>query len=321
MSRRRAVAIGDMPPGYLWIRWQRTRRGAVHERKAFTLLEVLVSFAVMMVIVAVATTAYFQLNGLTQRVQARQALFDTASVVFDRVHADTGAMIDGGAWWLRSAGAAEPEIELVFLRGRADPTELATTSAEANPDMACDLTWTRLRWNSRSQALSISTNALKRVFTLRNSWSDPAGHDHVGKVFCAAPTPARQAGSSALMTLGVLGGFGTGDPVDRSDWADLQDNEFPIATGCTDCRVQVILGDGSLVDAVPDTVLGKAWDGLPVDGRGSAAASRPRLIRLRFTLRAPGARIDPATGQIDPRTLVEQTFSFSLRTPNLLPGD
>lgn len=295
--------------------------GEAPEQKAFTLLEVLISFSVMMVIVAVATTAYFQLNGLTLRVQARQALFDTARIVFDRMHADAGAMVDGGAWWLRSAGPASPEIELVFLRGRADPTEGATSSTDADPVMASDLTWTRLRWNRMAQTLSVSSNALKRVFTLGTNWSDPAGNNHVGKVFCAVPSPARQAGSSALATLSTLGGFGTGDPADRSDWADLQRNEVPIATGCTDCAVQVVLGDGSVVDAVPGAALSTAWDGLPVDGRGGAAASRPRLIRLRFTLRAPGVRLDAATGQPDPRTLVEQTFTFSLRTPNLLPGD
>jgi Tfp pilus assembly protein PilE len=290
-------------------------------RQAFTLIEVLISFSVMMVIVAIATSAYFQVNAITQRVQARQALFDTARVVFDRLHADVGGMVDGGAWWLRSTGATSPEIELVFLRGRSDPTEGATTSVDADPVMASDLTWTRLRWSSAARTLSVSSNALKRVFTLGTSWIDPDGHDHLGKVFCTVPTPARQAGISAQVTLGALGTFGTGDLQDLSDYADLQRNEVPIATGCTTCTIQAVLGDGSVVEAEPGTVLAKAWDGLPVDGRGPAAASRPRLFRLRFTLRAPGARIDASTGLPDPRTLVEQSFSFSLRTPNLLPGN
>lgn len=319
------VAPGRTSCGGGRSRWARglahaSRGGGASVRDGFTLIEVLISFSVMMVIVAVATTAYFQLSGLTQRVQARQGLGDTARIVFDRLHADAGAMVDGGAWWLRSAGSAAPEIELVFLRGRADPTEVATTSAEADPVMATDLTWTSLRWTRVGETLSISSNTTRRVFTLGTSWIDPAGHDHLGKVFCAVPTPVRQAGSSAQATLGALGVFGTADRLDLSDFADLRRNEVPIATGCTSCTIQVVLGDGSVVEAAPDTALAKAWDGLPVDGRGSAA-SRPRLLRLRFTLRAPGARIDAATGQPDPRTLVEQTFSFSLRTPNLLPGE
>lgn len=286
-------------------------------RRGFTLIEVLVSLAVVMLLVGAATAAFLQMRTLTRRIQARQALNETARMVFDRLRCECDAMVHAGAWWLRSTPGGA--VELVFLRGKVDLLDFSIDPDGSNPTTLTDLVWTRLQWDPATRDLTLAASSPLRVVQLTRPWVSPSGRDFQGASVAFLPQAVRQAGSDPQTVLDA-NRIGNGDPVDLGDYGDLLANAVPLATGCTDFAIQAVLGDGSVVDASTATALALAGDGLPVDGRGGAWAKRPRLLRLRFTLKAPDSRIDPATGLDDPATVVEQTFTFTCRTPSPPPG-
>jgi len=283
-------------------------------RRGFTLLEVLVSLTVVMVLAGTATASFLQLRSLTRRVQARQALSDTARIAFDRLRGECDAMVHAGAWWLGpTAGGG---VELVFLRGRVDMLDFSFGAevrepafGAINPTALTDLLWTRLAWDPATRTLGLGGSSPLRMCKLAQPWRSPGGRDFQGAVAVFLPQAVRQAGTDPRTALDAHR-LGNGDPGDLGDYGDLLANTVPLATGCTDLAIQAVLADGSVVDAAA----GVAGDGLPVDGRGAAWAKRPRLLRLRFTLQAPDSRIDPATGLDDPASVIQQTFSLTFRT-------
>lgn len=292
--------------------------------RGFTLIEVLVSLTVVMVLVGAATAAFMQLRTMTRRIQARQALCDTARVAFDRLRGDCDAMVHAGAWWLRSTSGGA--VELVFLRGKTDMLDFSSSAEVREPDFGqinpitlTDLLWTRLHWDPATGELGLGSSRPLRLVQLTQGWSSPAGRDFNGAYAVFLPQGVRQSGSDPQTVLDA-NRIGNGDPADLGDYGDLVAGTVPLATGCTDLAMQAVLGDGSVVEVSSAVTRTLAGDGLPVDGRGSAAAQRPRLLRLRFTLRSPDSRVDPATGLDDPASLIQQTFSFTFRTPSLAPG-
>lgn len=292
-------------------------------RRGFTLIEVLVSLTVVMVLAGAATASFLQLRGLTRRLQARQALNDTARIAFDRLRTDCEAMVHAGAWWLRaSAGGG---VELVFLRGRVDMLDFSSGAevrepvfGAINPTALTDLLWTRLHWDPATRMLGLGSSSPQRLCKLAQPWPSPGGRDFQGAVAVFLPQAVRQAGADPRTVLDAHR-LGNGDPGDLGDYGDLLANSAPLATGCIDLAIQAVLTDGRVVDASAVHALALAGDGLPVDGRGAAWAGRPCLLRLRFTLQAPDSRIDPTTGLDDPASVIKQTFSFTFRTPGLAP--
>lgn len=301
------------------------------KRRGFTLIEILVSVSIMMLLIGAAFTAFLELRSMTRRIQARQALCDTSRLVYARLRSECDAMVHVGAWWLRSTPTTttlptrpDGNVELIFLRGKTDTRDHHVGMSQ-QPALT-DLVWTRIFWDASTSELRLSASSSKRTIRLTQDWTSPSGRNYRSAYAAFLPVPVRQAGTDPAAVL-ELNRIGNGDPADVGDYTDLVRNGTPIILGCTDFAIQAVLVDGTTVDATTGASTSLAGDGLPISGRDvliqnavtNAWQRRPRLLRMRFTIRAPESRKDPATGLDDPKELIQQTFSYTFRTSQLLP--
>lgn len=271
-------------------------------RSGFTLVEILVSLALMAFLLATATYAFSQVKKMTERIQARQAMHNTARQVYERFRGEISALHQGGAFYLRSSGTGD-DIELVFLSGRYDLRDFDGPAYDQSEEFTVDHLWSRWHWGGPGQPLTAARNRPLRRFTLTDDWSPDGAVNYKGQTFAIIAQARREAGPDAATSLD-RNAFGTPSPADRGDYSDLLDQAQPLALACTDLALEVVLTDGSVITAQPDVATSHAIDGLSVDG--AVGGNRPRLIRIRFSLR--DARLD-----------LEEPFSFSIQAPGVLP--
>lgn len=274
-------------------------------RRGFTMIELLVSMALMAFLLTTATYAFTQVKKMTARIQARQTLHNTARIVYERLRFDIDSMHQGTAFYLRSGGAAGP-VELVFMRGKLDNGDFTIEDRYGFDTMAvADHVWTRWAWVPDREQIEVSeSTGPNRQFQLTSHPSVlPAWSGYLNQYFALKPYPRRLAGTGPA-TLDESS-FGTGHPKDYGDYTDLVRESTPIALNCSDFSVEVILQDGSAIAASASGSSNQAINGILVDGSADGER-RPRLVRLRFTL--SDARLD-----------LQETFSFSFLAPGLLP--
>jgi len=264
--------------------------------RAFTLIEILVSMALLAFLLSTATYAFSQTKKITERVQARQTLHNTARVVYERLRREIDALHQGGAFYLRSSGVGG--VEMVFLSA---PYRLVPFGQPID-DYSVDQLWSRWHWGGPDQPLTAARSRDKRSFVLDQAWS-PNGVSYQNQHFVILSQARREAGPDPATTLND-NAFGTGHAQDRGDYDDMVDQALPLILACADLAWQVVRHDGSVISAEAGTASNHAIDGMAING--DAGGNRPCLIRLRFTLRV--ARLD-----------LEEVFSFSFLAPGILP--
>lgn len=285
--------------------WSWTRPGS-----AFTLIEVLVAMALIVMVAVVATTSVLQMMKMTRRVQAVQNMNAAATIVQGKLGDEVAGMHHGSAIWLRTTpNVVDPsikDVELVFMVAKRSVHSYRTTRLAGYQSQEigyCDLLWTRWSWNAKTEVLSASTSREARWTRIpgdatRNYWKLPAPATFTSStmtdlydipsecnmpffsVFLSMPRPVRETGLS------------TGTPdvpneiLDRNTWnwptdpnfeyaemgdyTDLQRRAHPILRSCSDFRLELVTSGGSVVRASRDTTLTWATPGYFVDGRAQA---------------------------------------------------
>lgn len=275
-------------------------------RSGLSLIEIMVATTLIAILTTTATTAFVQMRNLTKRIELRQQLHNSARIIYERMSWEVSCLAQGSAVFV--TGKSSNSTEVVFLRGKLDHLDFTTYRRFGlDSDSLTDLVWTRWYWDASRRQISVATSSTDRQFRADANWTF-AGYNYKDKDFRNLPTPQRVViGGSAASTLNA-NAYGTGSTGDIGDYQDLLNNSTPIAINCTDFRVELVCQDGSVFSTSPAADTAFAANGQLVDGRGgSDLQKRPRLIRIRFDLTAPG-------------TTISETFSFSFQAPALLPG-
>ena len=274
----------------------------------FSLVEILVSISIMAFLLTVGTQAFVQVRTFTKRMQAKQTMHNSARVIFEQLRNNVSSLEQSAAMYLVSHNGSglEPKgIELVFLRGKLD--HLDFTRKENFGDYSVgvtDLVWSRWSWDAATKAFKTSASSPNRMFQLGTSWTN-GGIDYKNQYFANLPCPRRVAGiGPAVLNENA---YGTGDLRDIGDYQDLLNNAVPLATTCTNLRIELVLHDGTTVNVDGSSNVVYAYDGVLVDASLSPALSkRPRLVRMLIEL-------------TDTTSHLVETFSFTVQAPGLLP--
>jgi prepilin-type N-terminal cleavage/methylation domain-containing protein len=284
-------------------------------RSGFTLLEVLISTAVAVTMAGISVGAYVQVRKTILRSEALLAMHDRAQGVYNAIYRDLQATMPDCAMVIAADAGS---VDLVAMRGKEDSFDYDPSA----DNYRSDLVWYEWRWKDGALANAHSTPV--RQFTANNRLVF-GRVDYRGMGFINLPQPRRwldPAQPFATLDDNVYfpdaSGASRADPTDIGDRADLLRNLAPVAGGVQELALQLVLHDGTVetIDgsAARTLVIPGAWmDGRlaprlsdPPDYPTSAAAKRPELLRLRFTLE-------------DPRIALRQTYSFSFALPGLTP--
>ena len=291
-------------------------------RAAFTLIEVLISLAVAVTLTVLATTSFFQVQKLVRRAELRLDMHNSMRYLQATASEDVSDLLNGCAVFLTAkASTAAPgekpnaTVSLVFVRGRQSPQDFPLTEQYGLYLRKCsDLSWVEWRWDQRQQVLKRGMNQRVRGFTAGKAWAAPDGNgsmrDLQTRRFYQLPQPWRSADADVDAVLD-RNRWGTGDATDLGDRQDLEQQLSPVLQRVSSCAIQLVLADGTMVDADGAVDRATGIDGLFVDGSVPAVAPpsqrRPVLVRLRIELS------DATSGLV-------QTFSCSLQPPGLLPA-
>lgn len=297
------------------------------KRSAFTLIELLISLAIGLLLVSVAFASFRTVRKTVERTSARLDMHQRAAVAYRGLRADLSAQMPDCAMFIRSiiddpttTTVDETALELVFMRGKIDIDNWNWGNQSTGDDNS-DMVWAQWRWAKATATLSAGVNRWQRGFTNGIDWPAPSGpstNNMKDKSFYLVPLPLRELDPidpwKTLDLNVVRTDPAKRDPEDLGDGEDLQHETRPVVHQVTACTMELVMADGSAHTYDGSTKHTDVFKGIPMDGKltdtdftKSEIARRPRLLRLRFTLR--DARLD-----------LEQSFSFSLQLPGVLPG-
>ena len=306
-----------------------------------TLIELLSASAIALTLSVLASVSFVQILKAQQRLLTRLEMHNSARFLYQNMSDSLSALQPDGAMWLESAaddGSGDGLVTLTFLRGKLDEHDNATNSlrwwgADVNTQYqtrCTDLTWCCWQWNQKLQTLSTGVSSFPRAFKIVPPWNGPTGNfgsRNGDNWFMNMPQPLRVATPCPGLTpsgssLAALSGNRYGSPDytnDTSDYQDLMVNLAPVIRNVTGFHVEMLLADGSVVDADNTQSQTLGYDGNFVNAQctpglnGSPAPvnprpylKRPRLIRTLIDMR-------------DPQTGVTQSFSYSYRPAAILP--
>jgi prepilin-type N-terminal cleavage/methylation domain-containing protein len=292
----------------------------------FTIIEVLTCLAIGLALTVLATGTFFQVRSVLHRTEARLEMHNQARFIFQTMRSDLSAMQQEGALFIESTedtpttqpGTNIPvhtgEVRLTFLRGKLDNNDFSALDDPAL--LNTDLVWTQWKWRQNIQSLCTGSNARNRQWSCYTHWLvrgldfgwPSNGNPHS---FINLPQPRRSAGSQAAVTLND-NSFQSGDGNDLGDYDDLQRYVVPVTRNVSNFDLEVVLVDGTVIDASVSKSMIVPLDGVFIDGHIQNAAltqpqiKRPRLFRIRFDL-------------TNTQYGLTQTFSFSFPAPGNLP--
>ena len=326
--------------------------------RGFTLIELLVCLAIGSMLVALATTAFFQTRTLVRRSQARLAMNNSARFIFEDLRADLTTMMPHCAWFVDATGN---QVRLVFMKSKTQIVNFDTRMEFGfNAQDLTDLVWCEWQFTppaagSPTGILATGINADQRVFTLDKSWKNPGGYDYrdtgddshgynysgdaqtVGNMntFANVPKPRRIAATVAAAApqnpatadASILNdnGYLTGSIADTGDWTDLNQNLVPVNRNITDFQMQFLLMDGSLINASVAGGGQYACNGVYMDGRATGDAVVPiDGVAIHDSAKLDNAKrprlIRVMFTMLDRPTGVTESFTFSFQGPDMLPA-
>lgn len=302
-------------------------------RWGFTLIEVLVSLAIGMTLIALGWSGYRTSDQLAKRTLARLALHQDAAQVEHALTGDFCTIHHGAQWRVeRQATTGSPaEITVTALRstlrrgwsfysprlGSASADWGLGADASADPNsvspvglMPTDLTWFRWCWRANAN----TTGA--RVGTLYRAMAPRVRKEYLGDTW----TQPRRSINRKLTDNNFVELFQIPAPPlwltdlnTTSDEADLTVNLVPIAQRVKDFAVAWTTNGGNIVyidaGSGPSSNL---IDGVWLDGHDSNLVRlRPAVLRVRFTLVDPAADLRNDPDALDAR-IVQQAFAWSV---------
>jgi hypothetical protein len=302
-------------------------------RSGMTLIELLSATAISLTLSVLATVSFVQILKAQQRLLTRLEMHNSGRFIYQNMSEGLSSLQPDAAMWLESTaddGTGTGTVSLTFLRGKLDEHGFTTNSCrnwggeqDAVYQTRCtDLTWCCWKWNQKLQTLSTGECSPPRQFKILNNWTGPNGNYGSGATwFVNMPQPLRLAmpypnvmpvGSSAAALSGNR--YGSADfKNDISDYQDLTGNLAPVVRNVSNVHIEMLLADGSVIDADNTQSQIFGFDGNFVNAQCTPGANgtqpylkRPRLIRTLIDMR-------------DPQTGVMQSFSFSYRPANVLP--
>lgn len=295
-------------------------------RKAFTLLELLMSMTLTVIVVTVATTMFIQMLTMAQRLQALQTLDATAKTTYEKLAGEVTVIHPCAALWLRSKRNTK-DVEFVFMRSKYNRLDYIDSKTGGNDIGYTDMVWSRWHWNASTEILEVSSSRTCRWTTVSNSqsrdyWKIPGGSKmgNTLSTFVSVPQLQRDTGTAADPNSPVdilnQNSWLTGEPTDIGDYRDLELNAVPLLYHCTDLTIELANLDGAVKTADGSTDLAWAVPGSYVDGQDQTnLLDRPSLVRLRFTLAAQTNNA-LAFSRTDPNANVSRIYSFSCSTPS-----
>lgn len=278
-------------------------------RNAFTLIEILVAMSLVVVLVTVASTAFFQMLAMTRRMQALQTMDAVAKTTFEKLSGEVTAMHPCAALWLRSRPGTK-EVEFIFMHSKFDRLDYIDTKLpwDVAGDLGyTDLLWSRWHWNASTEILSVAKSRPCRWTKVRNStyWSAHGGGSMGSSesTFVSIPQLVREAGpGNDPESVLDLNRWNTGLASDVGDYADLVLNSTPLLYHCTALKIELRNLDGTSKLADGDQSLDWGANGTFVDGQQQTGLlTRPGLVRLSFTLNEGDT---------------QRMYSFSFSTPS-----
>jgi prepilin-type N-terminal cleavage/methylation domain-containing protein len=302
----------------------------------FTLIELLTSVSIALVLSVLATTAFLHVRSELNRIQVRLQMHNSARFLYQSMSEHFSAMQQDAAFWVETTkddGTGTGMVSITFLKGKTDEHEYEGSNGNLfnggqdysiYDNRCCDLAWCSWQWHQGDSAIYTGTNSPPHQFSINTPWVGPTvtyGAGNGNAYFVNMPQPLVQAtpypgapnpGSSQAALNGNR--LGTTDPVnDLSDYQDLAKNMSPVIHNVTACTLELVMADGTVVDANDGTTMTLPCDGNFIDGHTAASSDgtlpylkRPRLIRLLIDM-------------TDPVTKISQSFSFSFQPPGLLP--
>ncbi len=301
-------------------------------RQGMSLIELLTSVAVCVVLSTLATVVFLQVRGVLQRMHVRLDMHNSARFIHQQLSEQLAALQQDGAMWLESTkddGSGNGQLTLTFLKGKMDEHDFTNSNGgmwngETNgvyKTRCTDLTWSCWHWDQKHAVISSGTTSPPRQFRITTPWNGPNGNYQSAWMVnmpqplqSATPYPqAVPAGSSQAALSGNR--YGSPDLTnDISDYQDIQNHLALAIRNVTGFTVEMILNNGTVVDAGVSQSKTIALDGSYVNADASSPASngvypyklRPRLIRVLLDM------TDPVTG-------ISQSFSFSFQPPCMLP--
>jgi len=298
-------------------------------RSAFTLLELLVSMALIAVIITVASTTFFQMLTMAKRLQALQTMDAAAKTTYEKLAGEVTVIHPCAALWLRSK-ASTKDVEFVFMRSKFNRLDYVDTKFpwDVGSDLGyTDLVWSRWHWNASTETLKVSTSRTCRWTSVRNDqardfWKISGGSKMGDTIstFVSIPQLRRETGTALNPNdpekLLDLNSWDTNEATDIGDYSDLKLNAVPMLYNCTALSIELKNLDGSTRTADGSADLAWAAPGTYVDGQDHAnLADRPSLVRLRFTLTAQTnstLRFD----RDDVSANTSRVYSFSFTAPS-----
>ncbi len=305
-------------------------------RAALTLVELLTSVSIALALCVLATVSFLQVRALLERMHTRLEMHNSARFVYQSLSEGLGSLQQDAALWLEStqdSGARDGMVQLTWLRGRVDEHGFTSNMGDiwggeefsVYQNRCTDLAWCGFKWDQKRGILYSGMNRQPHQFHMSISWSGPNGDygGGNGPYFLYMPQPLRQSvpyplAAPATSSQAALSGsrYGSPDTIDDiSDYQDLHNQMAPIARNVSNCVIELVLADGTVVDGDVTQSRIANIDGCYVDGSPIADPNsgdigyrkRPRLVRLLFDM------TDPVNG-------VTQTFSFSFEPPGMLPA-
>ncbi len=297
------------------------------KRDAFTLIELLISLAIGLLLVSVAFAGFRQVRKTVERTSARLDMHQRAAVVYRGLRADLSVAMPDCAMFIRSIiddpvtpDLDETAVELVFMRGKID-IDNWNWGNQSTTDNNSDMLWAQWRWTKAPATLAAGVNRWQRSFVNGVDWpapSGPATNNFKDARFTVVPLPLRELDPLdpwKTLDQNVIRSDPTKrDGEDLGDGEDLRHETRPVVHQVTACTVELVMADGSARTYDGSAKKTDVFKGIPMDGKltdadfaKSEIARRPRLVRVRFTLR--DARLDLA-----------QSFSYSIQLPGVLPG-
>lgn len=295
-------------------------------RPGFTLIELLISLAIGLLLVSVAFAGFRQVRKTVDRTTARLDMHQRAAVACRGLRADLGTTMPDCAMFARSIAddpgtpdLDETAIELVVMRGKVD-IDNWNWGNQSTIDDNSDMQWAQWRWSKATGVIAAGVNRWRRTFSMEKDWPAPGGSasNMRGRGFTFVPLPRR--------TLDPVDPWSTLDEnrartdlVNRSsedlgDGEDLRRETRPVIHRVSACALQLVMADGSAIAYDGASARTDVFAGIPMDGKladadfaKSPVARRPRLVRIRFTMR-------------DDRLDLEQSFAYSIQMPGILPG-